>query len=202
VSNRNAVIDLIAVGGACVAYVVLEAFHTPKRWSYLALAVLLIGYAIYLARRGTESWEAFGFRTDNLRVGLLPVGLTTFAASVALVAAAAWQGRTVWNANTLLLLGLYPAWAITQQLAFQGLFHRRLSLFVRSPVLVVLATAGAFASVHLGNRLLVALTFTAGVAWSVLYRRWPNLWLLGASHSILAALAYPLVLGDDPLSRL
>lgn len=32
-------------------------------------------------------------------------------------------------------------------------------------------------------------------------RRWPNLWLLAGSHTILAALAYPLVLGDAPLSR-
>ena len=49
---------------------------------------------------------------------------------------------------------------------------------------------------------LLALTFLAGIMWSLLYRRWPNLWLLAGSHSILAALAYPLLLGDAPLSRL
>jgi membrane protease YdiL (CAAX protease family) len=71
-----------------------------------------------------------------------------------------------------------------------------------SPTLQVLGTAGAYACVHVGTPTLVALTFVAGVMWSLLYRRWPNLWLIAGSHTILAALAYPLVLGDVPLSRL
>lgn len=55
---------------------------------------------------------------------------------------------------------------------------------------------------HVGNVALVGLTFAAGLAWSAAYRRWPNVWLLAASHTVLAALAYPLVLGDAPLARL
>ena len=49
---------------------------------------------------------------------------------------------------------------------------------------------------------MVALTFVGGIMWFILYRRWLNLWLLAGSQTILAALAYPLVLGDAPLSRL
>lgn len=75
-------------------------------------------------------------------------------------------------------------------------------MLLPAPALQVLVTAAAFASVHIGNSTLVALTFVAGLMWSLLYRRWSNLWLLAGSQTILAALAYPLVLGDAPLSRI
>jgi membrane protease YdiL (CAAX protease family) len=74
-------------------------------------------------------------------------------------------------------------------------------VLVRPRILQILITATAFGSVHFGNRILLGLTFVAGIAWSVLYCRWPNLWLLAGSHSVLAALAYPLVLAYEPLSR-
>ena len=45
-------------------------------------------------------------------------------------------------------------------------------------------------------------TFGAGLFWSWLFARTPNVWALGLSHGILAALAYPLVLGNNPLTRL
>ena len=45
-------------------------------------------------------------------------------------------------------------------------------------------------------------TFGAGLVRSRLFQRHPDLWLLGASHAVLAALAYPLVLADAPWSRM
>ena len=89
-----------------------------------------------------------------------------------------------------------------QQLGFQGLLHRALMVLLPSPVLQVLGSAVAFACVHIENLTLFGLTLMAGVMWSLLYRRWPNLWLIAGSHSVLAALVYPLVLGEAPLSRL
>jgi membrane protease YdiL (CAAX protease family) len=65
----------------------------------------------------------------------------------------------------------------------------------------VLITASAFAAVHVGNARLVVLTFLAGVVWSIVYRRWPNLWLLAISHTVLASVVYPVMLADAPLSR-
>jgi len=202
VTRTEATIDVLIVIGACAAYVFLEAFQVPKRWSFLAMGLILAAYTVYLATRRTDSWHGFGFRTDNFRTGLLPIGLFTLIGAGAIVGIGVWQGRTAWGSKALILLSLYPVWALAQQFAFQGVLHRRLMLLVRSPALQVLITSVAFASVHFGNRLLFALTFVAGIAWSFIYRRWPNLWLLAGSHSILAALAYPLVLADAPLSRL
>ena len=200
--RRDAIIDVTVVGGVCLVYVLLESLHVPKRWSFLAMGVALALYAVYLVRRRTDSWHELGFRTDNLRRALPPTIAFTALGSAALLGVGLWEKRTAWGPEALLLLALYPVWALAQQFAFQGILHRRLMALVRPPLLQVLMTAAAFASVHFGNRVLAGLTFTAGLVWSALYRRWPNLWLLAASHSILAALAYPLVLADAPLSRL
>jgi hypothetical protein len=202
VARRVAIIDVAVVGGMSLVYVALEALDVPKRWSFVAVGVALGIYAIFLVRRRTHSLHAMGFRTDNLVAGLIPVGIWTLVAGTGLVTWAVLRGRAVWGQEVLVLLALYPAWAVVQQLGFQGLLHRGLMVLVPSPALQVLGAAGAFACVHVGNAPLLALTFITGLIWSVLYRRWPNLWLLAGSHTVLAALAYPLVLGDVPLSRL
>ncbi len=201
-SQRVAVIDVAAVGGTSLVYVALEALDVPKRWSFIVVGIALAIYAIFLFCRRTHSLHAMGFRKDNLSAGLFPVGACTVVAAVGLVVWAVVRGRAVWGQEVLVLLALYPVWAVVQQLGFQGLLHRGLMVLVPSPILQVLGSATAFACVHWGNPTLFGLTFLAGVTWSLLYRRWPNLWLIAGSHTILAALAYPLVLGDVPLSRL
>ena len=201
-ARRDACIDITVVVAVCLAYVSLESLHVAKRWSFLAMGKALALYSFYLVRRRTDSWRDLGFRMDNLRAGLVPAAIMTAVGAIGLVGFGLFERRAAWGPEALVLLGLYPAWALVQQLAFQGVLHRKLQLLIRPGWLQVLITAAAFSSVHFGNWLLAGLTFAAGVVWSVLYRRWPNLWLLAASHSILAALAYPLVLADAPLSRL
>lgn len=201
-TRSAAVVDTAVIGGISLVYVVMEALHVQKRWSFVVVGVALLVYGVLIARQRTHSLRDLGFRLDNLRAGLLPVGICTLIASGGLIAWAVALGRPLLGNQILILLALYPIWATVQQLAFQGLLHRGLGVLLSAPTLQVLVTAAAFASVHIGNAILVALTFIAGVMWSLLYRRWPNLWLLAGSQTILAALAYPLVLGDAPISRL
>ena len=200
-SKRSAVIDVVVVGGMSLLYVGMEAADVAKRWSFALVAVTLAVYAVYLVRSRTHTLRSLGFRRDNLRAGAFPVASCTAFAAGGVVVWALARDEALWSRDVLLLLALYPVWAVVQQLAFQGLLHRGFMALVPIPALQVLGTAGAFACVHAGNSLLVALTFVAGLGWSLLYRRWPNLWLLAASHTLLAALAYPLVLADAPLSR-
>jgi len=194
-------IDVTVVVAISLTYLGLELLHIPKRWSFLVAGLALLSYVVYLVSRRPHSWRDLGFRRDNIVAGLVPVGASTLLVGAALLAFAAARGRPIWQPAVLVLLALYPLWALAQQFAFQGLLHRGLRVLVRPPWLQVLITAAAFASVHAGNLTLVMVTFAAGIMWSLLYRRWPNLWLLAGSHTILAALAYPLVLGDAPLSR-
>src|SRR6266699_1642366 len=182
-SRSVAIRDVTLVVAVSLVYLGFEFLSIPKRWSFLFAGLALGAYVVYLAVDRRHSWHDLGFRRDNLTAGLLPVGVCTAVVGAGLVAFAVVQGRAVWQPAVLVLLALYPFWALAQQFTFQGLLHRGLK-------------------VHVGNAALFALTLLAGIMWSLLYRRWPNLWLLAGSHSILAALAYPLVLGDAPLSRL
>jgi membrane protease YdiL (CAAX protease family) len=197
-----AAIDVASVVGVSALYVTLECLHVPKRWSYAAVAVLLVVFGAYLARRGHDSWQALGFRTDNLPAASRAVGLFTLAAAAVVVGWALLHGRVARGAEVVVLLFVYPIWAIIQQCAFQGVLHRKLAMLVPSRTLQTLITAISFAAVHFGNPALVALTFVAGLCWSLLYRRYPNVWALAASHTVLAALAYPILLHDAPLSRI
>lgn len=201
-TRSTAIIDTAVIGGMSLAYVVMEALHVQKRWSFAVVGVALLVYGVLTARQRTHSLRDLGFRRDNLRAGLMPVGISTLIASGGLIAWAVALGRPLLGNQILILLALYPIWATVQQLAFQGVLHRGLMVLLPVPALQVLVTAAAFASVHIGNATLVALTFVAGLMWSLLYRRWPNLWLLAGSQTLLAALTYPLVLGDAPISRL
>jgi hypothetical protein len=201
-SRDAALADVAVVVGMAVLYLGLEFLQVPKRWTFLASGLALAGYLAWFTVRRPHSWHDLGFRRDNLAASLLPVGLSTLLAAAGLIGIAVAEGRSVLQPGVLTLLAVYPAWALVQQFAFQGLLHRGLTVLIRSPSLQVLITAAAFASVHPGNPRLFVLTFLAGIMWSLLYRRWPNLWLLAGSHTVLAALVYPLVLGEAPLSRI
>src|SRR5260370_4949944 len=142
--KRIAIVDVSILAGVSLMSVALEALHAAKRWSFLAVGMALVTYALWLVRRRSDSWTDLGFRTDNLRGALLPFGAATLAAGVCIAAWARAHGRAHWDREVFILLALYPAWAVAQQVAFQGLLHRRLMVLLRSSVLQVLITAAAF----------------------------------------------------------
>jgi hypothetical protein len=199
--RRLAAIDVAAILLLGTLWVAAEALGVPKRWTFACVGVALVVYAVALARRGDDRWRDLGLRTDNLRPALAAVGSFTLIAALGIVIFARLRGQSLWRADMAILLPLYPCWGVAQQVIFQGILHRRLMTLVPGAPLQILLTAAAFAAVHAGNAMLVLLTFAAGLAWSLLFRRWPNTWALGLSHGVLAALAYPLVLGDAPLAR-
>lgn len=201
-SRRVALRDIGIVAGACALYVALELSAVPKLWSFALCGVMLFAFLAHVIARRSDTWRDFGFRTDNLLAAGVPVLGGTLVVATGLIAWATASGRVVPVRDIALLLALYPAWAAIQQFVFQGVLHRRLTTVVRSPAAQVVLTAAAFAAVHAGNAALVLLTFLAGILWSLAYRRWPNLYVLAASHAVLAAVVYPLVLADAPLSRL
>jgi len=153
-SRSVAIRDVTLVVAVSLVYLGFEFLSIPKRWSFLFAGLALGAYVVYLAVDRRHSWHDLGFRRDNLTAGLLPVGVCTALVGAGLVAFAVVQRRAVWQPAVLVLLALYPLWALAQQFAFQGLLHGGLTVLVQSPSLQVLLTAAAFASVHVGNDLL------------------------------------------------
>lgn len=200
-TKRQALFDLALTLLLAAMYVLAENLSLPKRWILPALALVVAGFAILVSRRGNEALSDLGFSKCHLRQSALETTLFTLAASASILTYAVLTGSRVWMSSMALLLPIYPLYGLVQQGIFQGIVHRRLRLLLGKPWLCILLTSLAFALVHVGNSALVALTFVAGLFWSWIYARHPNLWPLGISHGFLAALTYPMVLGDNPLQR-
>ncbi|MEM9192275.1 MAG: CPBP family glutamic-type intramembrane protease [Myxococcota bacterium] len=149
-------------------------------------------------RSGGDTLSDMGLRIDNVGATAPPIlGLTTLV-SLALLGVGYAAGRAL-TGEAIVLFLLYPLWGIAQQFLMQGIVHRRLRSAGASPGVAIVVTGAAFAALHLPDEKLTVLTWIAGTGWAWLFSRWPNAWLLGLSHGVLAALTYLLVLGSPPL---
>jgi membrane protease YdiL (CAAX protease family) len=163
-------------------------------------ALLVLAFAAYLvwrAHRSPGALRHWGFRRDNLRPALgVHLGFAT-AGALVLLGIGAFLGRLALPATFFLTLLLYPLWGLAQQFALQNLIARNLTaLGGRLPI--ALAASALFAASHYPRLELVALTFVGGVFFTLIYRRWPNLWAVALAHGLLGALAFYLILGEDP----
>ena len=156
---------------------------------YLCLALYLgIGVAGHL-RRG-ETARDIGLRVDNLGPALRqalafvgPLVLISPIVGLALdtIRIPAWA--TWWSfpgAAKQLASGTL------QQYGMLCSFYRKLQELIPGTWPPLMAAAGLFALFHLPNPFLTAVTFGAGILSCWLYRRVPNLWALGLSHTVLS----------------
>jgi len=96
-----------------------------------------------------------------------------------------------------MLIALYPAWGIAQQFGLQVLLTANLRKLLSSMMMRVVIAGGLFSLAHYPNMELMLLTFPAGVAFTWIYERHPNIWAIGIVHGLLGPLAYYMVLGKD-----
>ena len=202
VTRRAALADVATVLGCSGAYVLASLTGARIGWIVPVVAVVLLSYGWLVLRHRGETWRDYGVRSDNLLLATKIVGAWTLVAAAAMVTWAVARDAQLWHAEVATILPLYPAWGVVQQFIFQGLLHRRLIRLLGGRLLPIVATATAFGLVHLDDWRLAALTSVAALGWSYCYQREPNVWVLGLSHGLLGALAYPLVLGENPLNRL
>ena len=198
ITRREAGLDTAVVLLLCGVYVLVHTAGLLVRWIIPAVLVSFLLYALAVLRRRGDTWRDLGVRSDNLFEAGWRVGVWTLLGA-ALILAWAWWVGSGWRPELLVLLPLYPLWGILQQLIFQGILLRRLLVLVENRWVALIFTAILFGFVHLGNLQLVLLTALGGGVWSWFFQRWPNVLVLGASHGILAALAYPLLLSKNPL---
>jgi membrane protease YdiL (CAAX protease family) len=197
--RREAWIDLALWGPVGSFWIVARLLDWPLAVGIAIVCCAAASFVALVASRKKERARDFGLRTDNLLSASIPIGAFTLALACLEIGWAVATDVNVVAGDLWMLLPVYPLWGIVQQLIVQGVVHRRLATLTRSKPIAIAVTALVFASLHATNPILVALTLAAGVGWSWLFSRWPNVWLLGLSHGVLAALAYPLVLAENPL---
>lgn len=148
--------------------------------------------AVAINVRAGESPHEIGFRVDNLRAAARLVLPATLLLALPIVAASAALHAPVRVRTLALGLLVYPLWGLAQQYALQAVVYRRVRAAGAGAWSAPVASA-LFAVVHVPNPGLVLLTFVGGCVWCELYRRVPNLFVLGVSHGFVATLVLTLL---------
>lgn len=133
-----------------------------------------------------KAWPLYALLTG---LGLVVVTILAIARGPEAMSRIAWQDLP-WR------LARYLVFAQVQAFMAFGFIMTRLRTgfaalpfeAARAPATVILATAGAFAALHMPNWPVVALTFSAGIGWAWAFYRHPSTLLVGVSHAVLGAL--------------
>lgn len=203
-ANRPCYPELIAIilaGALHVSVGILISISAARIYN----AYISICFLIYAVRRATTTksvLRVWGMRCDNFWPALrFQLGFGAMAA-LCIIGYAMVGGSFVLPKTFWLTLGLYPAWGIAQQFALQNLVARNLSGLLSHSVAIACASAMFFGLSHIPRGPLVFLTFFLGFFFTLIYRRFPNLWAVGIVHGILGTLALYMVVGEDPGSRI
>lgn len=192
--------ELVAIVLAGLLHVVIElGLSEPVAWLYNgAVSFAFVGYVVWRVRRSSGVLRAWGMRRDNFWPALGAQLAFGAVGALALVAFGMAMGSLALPGTFWVTLLLYPAWGTTQQFALQNLIARNLAGLLSKPLAVALVASTLFSVSHFPRLELVVLTFVAGVFFTLIHRRFPNLWAVGIVHGILGSLAVYIVLGEDP----
>ena len=205
VGSLRARYEITAVVGTALLHpLFVDVLH--QRAVFIALA--FVGWCTYIGTRvraNRNVLKEWGLQTQGLLPSFVATSAFSLAALIVMQVVARRQHTLLFRPQMALLLALYPVWGTVQQLLVQGIFDRAMAN-VGAPmsreVLVVLSAALLFGAVHLPDMKLAAATCVLGVAFTVIYLRWRNLWPLGLYHGWLGVFFYYWVLGRDPWSEM
>ncbi|HZS05606.1 MAG TPA: CPBP family glutamic-type intramembrane protease [Blastocatellia bacterium] len=155
-----------------------------------SLLVVIGGGLLFIAVSNfvhRDKARALGLRVDNLPQSLLEVGAVTIVILL-VVAGSGWLLGTLREPEWWKLRAVYwhYFWAFVQQYALQAFVLTRLREVYPDENRAALSAAGWFAFLHLPNPPLTVMTFVMGYVWCRLFQRYPNLFTLALSHTILA----------------
>lgn len=165
----------------------------PFRFRFLASIVLLAVFIIYSHIR-KHDFRDLGFRADNLKDSLLwNLG---FCAIGSMGLFLTYKAGYIRSENDHLLPYIYLVYILflgpVQEIVFRGILFAELKrIRINDYRWIILISAISFCFLHLIYRHppMLVITFVSGLAWGLIYARWPNIWGVSLSHSLLGALA-------------
>lgn len=155
--------------------------------SYLIVA-LYFGLALLSHRWRRESARELGLRLDNWSRALrnvIPIVVPAVAVALVIGLAADSLHFQSWS-HTVEGAPWMVAWGTSQQYGLLCFFYRRFLEILQGSWAATAAAAATFAAFHIPNGFLVIVTLAAGVAACSLYRREPNVLVLGIAHALLS----------------
>jgi hypothetical protein len=184
--RRLAIVEVTAMIALLLSYI--WGWHGAFRGAFFVMLGLYFGLGIasHILRR--ESPHDIGFRLDNIPRALLNAAVIVVPAiAIALLIGLALDSWHFGSVERALAGGPWLlTWALAQQYGLLCFFYRRfMEIFGKEPWATVSA-ALAFATFHVPNPFLVPVTLAAGLAACTLYRREPNVPVIGLAHAMIS----------------
>lgn len=196
-SPRYGEIILILVLGALQPVVELSFGAKFASFYNVAAAVIVISYIAYCLWKYPHILRTWGIRFDTFFSSIPAYIAFAIPAALILCAYAWFKDALPLPASFWYLLALYPLWGFAQQFALQNLLARNLINVFPNVILRSLIVAIIFGLAHVPSPELTVLAAVAGFFFTMIYHKYPNLFVLGITHGIVGALVFYIVLGSD-----
>ena len=185
--NRAAAwLELLTATGLVLSYIWVWQGSFPG--DFVVCLALFLAIALWGHRRRGETARDLGFRLDNLRESATLVFsfVAPLVVLMVIVGLALGLNREPPIPRLLTRVILMPLFGVAQEYALLGFYLRRFEEALPGRWLPVLASATVFALLHAPNSILMGLTLLISLGACWLYRKAPNLWVLGLAHGLLS----------------
>lgn len=186
VAPRSAWVELLAVTGLLLSYI--WVWQGTFDGDFLLCLALFLAITLNGHRRRGETARDLGFRLDNL--GQSARLVFTFVVPLVLVMVVVGLGlglnRELPIDRLWTRVALMPLFGVAQQYGLLGFYYRRFQEVLPGEWVPVLASSVVFAGLHAPNTPVMIVTLAVSIGACYLYRRAPNLWVLGLAHGLLS----------------
>lgn len=183
-SKRGAAIEITVILALIYFYIwVLMPLHSYgiDIVSYLFVFIVACFFQVF----HKLPLKVQGVRFDNFVISLKPVLMVSLVLVCALTVLALLWGKFILRPEILFRSWWFFLWGPIQQFLLQSVLHLRVRSIVDSPFGRVFLSALIFSLVHLPNYYLMIFSFVGGFCWCYLFTKYPNLFTLGFSHTVL-----------------
>lgn len=203
ISDKRRVLEILCVTITAIGKFVFMDFLN-FRFPYVAFVVLAwAGYVYYRYKEQPTILKYWGFRTDNLKKGILFLLPFAILSVVSFLIVGYFQKSINLTWHIIPILITYPIWGIIQQFLIMSLIAGNLHA-IRSwkvpKVVTILLTAILFSVVHFPNIWLMSGTFVLALFYGFVFLKHGNIYALGIFHGWLGAVFYYTVVGTDPFA--
>jgi membrane protease YdiL (CAAX protease family) len=188
------------VSSVLIVIWIIAPFYPYQRWLWIAVCLPALALMLYSQWQRGERPRELGFTRRHFGRALRLLLAPTLFGAAAMIAIAYFSGSLQFQTRFWERLVAFLFWGLVQQYILQGFIYRRLKfIFVNEDATAdeqarrtrraIFASALLFGLIHAPNLTLMGLTLAAGLIWSWVYERAPNLFALSLSHSLLSAVA-------------
>lgn len=136
--------------------------------------------------------KTLGIRTDNFRKAFTPYSAFTLIGIFVLLGLGYFLNKEPlanWWTYSHLQWAFLPI-SVFQEFGYRAYFQTKLQKII-NPYIAILVMSTLYSGMHIlwKDPLIISMTFGAGLGWGYLWYKYPNLYLIILSHSILNFLA-------------